>query len=184
MLNVFALINDVMHLNNGKTMKHLLKQALILTVGVLAPATSYAGSANAVFDCQSASGRTALTASVPGDQAEHLVKWTVDKETVEWKNVIIQEPPYKSDKNSSVFVLGSMKMNNYHFLITKPSTDQSSAIEVFRFSAVPSSIDVKKTANGERGQLSAIIGGRDPRADKNGKVSPRIVVNCTYTYEI
>lgn len=165
-------------------MKHLLKQVVILTVGVLAPVASYAGSANAVFDCKSASGRTALTASVPGDHAEHSVKWTVDKETIEWKDVTIQEPPYKSDKNSSVFVLGSMKMNNYHFLITAPSNDKSSALEVFRFSAVPSSIDVKKTANGERGQLAAIIGGRDPRAEKNGSTSPKIVVNCTYTYEI
>lgn len=165
-------------------MKHVLKQVAVLAVGVLAPIASYAGSANAVFDCKSASGRTVLTASVPGDHAEHSVKWTVDGETIEWKDVVLQEPPYKSDKNSSVFVLGSMKMNNYHFLITKPSNDKSSAIEVFRFSAMPSSIQVEKTANGERGKLSAVIGGHDPRAEKNGEVSPRIVVSCSYTYEI
>lgn len=165
-------------------MRCLLGKIVASIVMMTMPVIGYAGSANAVFDCKSASGRTALVASVPGDHAEHSVKWTVDGETVEWKDIVLQEPPYKSDKNSSIFVLGSMKMNNYHFLVTAPDDGKANPIEVFRFSAMPSSIQVEKTANGERGTLSAVIGGRDPRAEKNGKASPKIVVSCSYMYEI
>ena len=165
-------------------MKYLFKKIMIVTAGVFISVSSYAGSANALFDCKSASGRTVLMASVPGDHAEHLIEWTIDHETVKWKDIIIQKPPYNNDKNSSIFVLGSMKMANYHFLVAAPNGDKAGLRDVFRFSAIPSSINVKKTANGERGKLSAIIVGQDPRANKNGRVSPKIVVDCAYTYEI
>lgn len=165
-------------------MKYLFKKIMIVTAGALVSVSSYAGSANAFFDCKSASGRTVLKASVPGDHAEHLIELTIDNETVIWKDVTIQKPPYNNDKNSSIFVLGSMKMANYHFLVAAPSGDTASLSEVFRFSAVPSSMKVKRTPNGERGKLSAIIVGQDPRANKNGQASPKIVVDCSYTYEI
>jgi hypothetical protein len=96
----------------------------------------------------------------------------------------MQQSPFKNIKNSSVFVLGTMKMKNYHFLLTAPQDGSANFVEVFRFSAVPSSIKVKQTSNGERGQLSAIIVGQDPRAEKDGQVSPKVVVDCSYSYEI
>lgn len=164
-------------------MKHLFIKIMIVTAGVLVSVSSYAGSANAFFDCKSASGRTVLKASVPGDHTEHLIEFTIDNENVEWKDVTIQKPPYNNDKNSSIFVLGTMKMKNYHFLVTASGDDKADFSDVFRFSAIPSSIKVKQTPNGERGQLSAIVVGKDPRATKNGRVSPKIVVNCSYTYE-
>ncbi|MGB0847003.1 MAG: hypothetical protein ACPGSM_09765 [Thiolinea sp.] len=165
-------------------MKHLFIQSMVFSAGVLTAVSGYAGSANADFKCKSASGRTVLQASVPGDHAEHLLTFTIDGEAVEWKDVIAQQSPFKSDKNSSVFVLGSMKTKNYHFLITAPDSDNAGSKQVFRFSAIPSSINVKQTANGERGRLSAVVAGQDPRANKGGQVSPEIVVDCTYTYEI
>ena len=165
-------------------MKHLLIRGIVFTAGIFAATAACAGSANATFDCKSASGRTVLKASVPGDHAEHLVKLTIDGETVEWKDVIMQQSPFKNIKNSSVFVLGAMKNKNYHFLLTAPEGGSANAREVFRFSAVPSSIKVKQTSNGERGQLSAVIVGQDPRAKKGGKASPKIVVECSYSYEI
>jgi hypothetical protein len=165
-------------------MKHLLVRGIVLTAGIFAATAACAGSANATFDCKSASGRTVLKASVPGDHVEHLVELSIDGETVEWKDVIMQQSPFKNIKNSSIFVLGAMKKKNFHFLLTAPEDSSANSIEVFRFSAVPSSIKVKRTSNGERGQLSAIIVGRDPRAKKNGKASPKIVVDCSYSYEI
>jgi hypothetical protein len=165
-------------------MKHLCPKSLIFAISIIATNASYAGSANAVFDCKSASGRTALTASVPGDHAEHYVTLTVDSEAVAWYNTTIQEPPYNQKKNSNVFIVGSMKTKNYHFILVAPNSDNIEISEVLRFSAVPESIKVKKTTNSEKGTLSAIIQGQDPRKAKDGQNSPKIVLDCTYTYEI
>lgn len=164
-------------------MKHHYTQSLLLSLGIMSVSSAYAGSANAIFDCKSASGRTTLAAHVPGDQAEHKVTFTVDGEVVEWYDTITQEPPYKQKKNSNVLVIGSMKAKNYHFVIATADKERNIS-EVFRFSAMPKSIKVKKTAGGETGQLSAIVEGKDPREEKDGQISPKIVLDCTYTYEI
>jgi len=165
-------------------MTHFGKQSLIFGLTMMTSTLSYAGSANAIFDCKSASARTTLSASVPGDHAEHSVSFTIDGETIKWKNEVIQQPPYNMDKNSNVFIVGSMKEKNYHFLIAAPTKTKSDMIEVLRFSAIPESIKVQKTSGGEKGQLSAIVFGKDPRKEKDENSSPKIVLDCNYTYEI
>ena len=165
-------------------MKRLLLKGIICSMAIFAATASHAGSTNAIFECKSASGRTVLTASVPGDHAEHFVELTIDGETIVWKDVTLQQAPFNNDKNSSIHVLGNLNKKNYHFLITASGSGTNNSVEVFRFSAVPSSINLKQTSGGERGNLSAVIIGKDPRAEKKGQASPEIVVNCSYTYEI
>ncbi|MGV6810008.1 MAG: hypothetical protein ACWA5U_09040 [bacterium] len=151
---------------------------------MISASNAYAGVANASFDCKSASGRTTVVASVPGDHVEHKVTFAIDGEKLVWKNETFQEPPYAMDKNSSIFVLGSMQSKNYHFMVVAPNSDNIEISELLRFSAVPASINVKKTPNGEKGTLSAIVQGQDPRKAKDGQNSPKIVLDCTYTFEI
>ncbi|MEO0336494.1 MAG: hypothetical protein AAF202_08870, partial [Pseudomonadota bacterium] len=52
----------------------------------------------------------------------------------------------------------------------------------FVFLAIPGSVDVTRTGNGQRGTLNAYIVGKDPRNTR--QTSPTIFVSCDYRYEI
>lgn len=151
-------------------------KSVISLIVILSSLSVYAGSANAIFSCQSTSGRTELTASVPGDFAEHNIELSIDGEEVNWYDQINQSN-YEVEKNSSVYVLGSLQDKNYHFLVTS-----NDAQELLTFTAIPSSIKVKQTQYGETGTLKAKINGIDPR--NTSETIPEITLNCSYNYEI
>ena len=149
---------------------------IIIALIILGSQTSWAGGASAQFSCKSDSGRTTLEASVPGDFVEHSVDFNIDGEEVNWFSGINQST-YEVEENSSLLVLGSLQEKNYHFIALN-----SDGQKVFTFSAIPSSIKLEATSNGELGSLKARITGVDPRGGE--LQSPVIVVNCTYGYEI
>lgn len=137
---------------------------------------SFAGATHAQFSCKSASGRTLLEASVPGDFDEFEVDLAIDNEKVSWYS-LLNQTTYQMEENSHIYVLGSLKEGNYHFVIANQEGE-----EVLRFSAISSSIQLENSAYGERGSLQAKVYGQDPRADKEW--TPVITLNCDYSYEI
>lgn len=145
----------------------------ILALIILTSQYSFSGGANAHFSCKSASGRTTLEATVPGDYEEHSVEFNIDGEEVKWFSGVNQDT-YEVEENSSLFVLGTLRNKNLHFIAINDKGQK-----VLTFTAVPSSIEIKY---GEKGTLTAEIQGLDPR---DGKLqSPIITVNCSYSYEI
>lgn len=157
-----------------------MKKFIVMTLVSLFSASAFAGATNAQFDCVSDSGRTVLTAGVPGDFAEHWMTLTIDGKAVEYFDTIDQKPPYESIKNSEIVVSGDMQKKNYGFVITE--LGNKSAV-LFSFKAIAGSIKVKSVPNGERGTLRATIQGIDPRGD--GKVVTKsIEVKCSYDYTI
>ena len=149
-------------------------------LSTLLGANAFAGAANAVFECSSASGRTKLSASVPGDFAEHVVTFSIDGRKSKYVDAIVQHAPYKTVKNSDILINGSMENKNYSFAITAPGNP---SVVLFTLKAIPSSIKVKQISNGERGSLRAIIQGLDPR-EESPTVSKEIEVKCDYDYSI
>ena len=151
-------------------------KSLITLLALSVSISAQAGSANATFTCESASGRTTLSASVPGDYAEHNVELTIDGKTIDWYSEVNQTT-YTTQENSTVHVLGTLQDKNYHFMILN-----TEGYKTLTFSAIPSSIRVKQTEYGETGTLKAIVSGNDPRslADQ----TPEITVDCSYSYEI
>ncbi|MDD0853610.1 hypothetical protein HBN50_10895 [Halobacteriovorax sp. GB3] len=137
---------------------------------------SFAGASAAVFNCVSDSGRTKLSASVPGDFEEHEVDLMIDGKAVKYYS-LVNQTTYQMEENSSVYVLGSLNEKNYHFLVTSKKGEK-----LFTFSAIPSTIKVKSSEYGESGSLKAKLTGVDPRTDN--KLMPEITVSCTYQYEI
>ncbi|WP_372655763.1 hypothetical protein [Halobacteriovorax sp.] len=151
-------------------------KSLITLLALSISISAHAGSANATFTCESASGRTALNASVPGDHAEHNVEFTIDEKTIDWYSEVNQTT-YSMDENSKVYVLGKLEDKNYHFIITN-----TEGYKTLTFSAIPSSIKVTQTEYGEKGSLKAVIIGNDPRSFTDQ--TPEITVDCSYSYEI
>ena len=151
-------------------------KSLITLLTILSSISAYAGSANALISCKSDSGRTQLNASVPGDHAEHNVKFSIDGISLDWYSEVNQRT-YQTEENSTAHVLGSLKDKNYHFIIV--NTD---GYKTLTFSAIPSSVKLKQTEYGETATLKAIVYGNDPR--ENEELSPKITVNCDYSYEI
>ncbi|WP_413288324.1 hypothetical protein [Bdellovibrio sp. HCB337] len=156
-----------------------MNRFLAMALTTLFTTSAFAGATNAIFECVSGSGRTTLTASVPGDFAEHSVTLTIDGKVAEYFDTIEQTPPYLSIRNSDVAVTGDMQKKDYSFLITQ---QESPSAVLLSFTAIPKSIKVKSVSGGERGSLRAIIQGVDPR-DKSLVTKP-IEVKCTYEYTI
>ncbi len=144
-------------------MKLLLLPMLALSFS----AQAFAGSANAEFECVSASGRTLLKASVPGDYAEHDVDFSIDGKSLRW-----------TAEDSVIDISGELQKQNYKFVVTEADHE---ARKVVIFEAIPGTANIKTTGNGEAGSLRARVYGEDPRNNQPSKV---IEVKCKYRYEI
>lgn len=153
-------------------------QKLILTLTVLLSAQfAFAGSADRYLDCKSASGRTTLEGYVPGDSLTLDLTYTIDNKKLEYKDTY---EAFNEVKNADVTVLGSLTdaKPSFHFVVT--SLIDGLAIT---FIAIPSTIKVKNTPNGEAGTFKALVVGTDPRSPYQA-VSPTIELSCSYNYEI
>jgi hypothetical protein len=157
-----------------------MKNLFVMTLTTLFAATAFAGASNASFECVSASGRTTLSASVPGDYAEHSVTLKIDGKKVKYIDANVPAPSNKNIKNSEIEVLGTMKDKNYSFAITEVGNPSAALLTL---TAIPKSINVKDLSIGERGSLRAIIQGIDPRGDGTVVTKP-IEVKCKYDYTI
>lgn len=155
--------------------KEIEMRVLGLLVAMLASSYVFAGSTQEIFECRSGSGRTILEAEVPGDHAEHDVKFTIDGSQVHFFDGYYGAG---FQSNSSVEVFGSLRdaKTNFHFIVADESGET-----VFTFLALPGSVNIRRTTNGSRGSLNALIVGKDPR---DNSTSPTIQVSCDYVYEI
>ncbi|MEM7646431.1 MAG: hypothetical protein AAF203_05945 [Pseudomonadota bacterium] len=158
-------------------MKTILTTLMVLLTSQMA----FAGSAPRSLECSSASGRTQFNGEVPGSEYVLDTQFTIDGQSymyydlLEWNSVLKRTVTVQ---NATVDEVGSLtsKKPNFHFVIK-----DTAGTVVFTFLALPASINVKSTPNGEAGRFSALIVGKDPRT---GGWSPTIQVSCKYSHEI
>lgn len=144
-----------------------MKFLLIPVVALAFSTQAFAGAANAEFQCVSASGRTIVKASVPGDFAEHDVDFSIDGKSLRW-----------TMDDSFIQISGELRKQNYKFVVTEADHE---ARNVVVFEAIPGTAKIRATGNGEAGTLRARVYGEDPRNYQPSKV---IEVKCNYSYEI
>ncbi|MFA5137779.1 MAG: hypothetical protein WC728_01010 [Elusimicrobiota bacterium] len=143
--------------------------------------SAFAGSTNIELQCVSDSGRTQLTAWIPGDEAEHNVTFTIDGKSLNWFDHIVQTPPYPQEKNSNIVVSGRARQGDLKFQLLPK--DKEGAV-LFSFQELAGTQNIKKTYSGERGRLRAKVMGVDPRYAEQGTQSKVIEVLCEYRYEL
>ena len=159
-----------------------MKLLMITTLITLMSTVSFAGSAQKEFSFESASGRTLVQGDVPGDAIEHNVTFAIDGYSLNYLDQYVWNSSISDSQrkqNSNVYADGVLKgaKPNFHFVITDMSGEAK-----FTFIALPGTINVRKTGNGEAGSFAALVVGADPRPGK--RLSPTIRVQCSYSYEI
>ena len=152
-------------------------KTLITIACMLAAQIAYAGSADRVLDCQSASGRTVVKGVVPGDSLDLNLSFEIDGEKLEYMDTYVG---LNHVQNAEIQLLGSLtaKKPSFHFVIQHLIDGLS-----FTFMALPGSVKVKQTNLGETGTFKALVVGTDPRSAHQA-VSPTIEVTCDYDYQI
>lgn len=144
-----------------------MKTTLLPLIALVVSGPAFAGASNAYFDCVSASGRTTVKASVPGDFAEHDVEFAIDGKSMRW-----------TMDDSVIDISGELRKQNYKFVVTEADHE---ARKVVVLEAIPGTAKIQSNSNGERGILRAKVYGEDPRTNQPSKV---IEVKCSYSYEI
>src|SRR3989338_8322312 len=147
----------------------------LLFFAALVGANAYAGTTQIYLDCQSASQRTQLEASIPGDEAAHNVTFTIDGKSLTWLDSI------EEGANSEINVSGSASGKDLEFALWKINATRGD-LPYLAFETL--SANVKRTQNGERGTIRARVQALDPRKPGENIFAPIIELNCSYVYEI
>ncbi|KYG65541.1 hypothetical protein AZI86_00225 [Bdellovibrio bacteriovorus] len=168
-----------------------MKRSLLMTAAViLLSQGALAGATNAYLECVSASGKTKVSSLFPGDFTESGLIFSIegvsnayaDQDLVdarEMNNGRIYEE-YAHAKLTRIVSQDNLSAKaNPSLLVGVESVEGDQAFLVLQ--SIPGTIKMKRTANGQRGTLSATVQGLDPRT---GGASPVINLKCNYKYEI
>lgn len=137
---------------------------------LLLAGAAHAGSAPASLACESESGKVVLKGVVPSPSSDELLV------TLRYVNDTLE---FTSDKTAAYVVADFPKS-----VFTLIAPDEGLPLTLY---AIPSSVAVKKNANGEvAGTFQAKLLAPRPGAKKPGGNSNPLqaVLNCNYTYSI
>lgn len=159
-------------------MSHARIFALIM---MLSPMTALAGATNIELNCRSNSGRTTLVASVPGDFAQYETTFTIDGVARSYYDT--------AEKSQDIYltkieVQGAAAKGSLAFEVKEVQTERFGTEFMLKFKQLDNGSGIRRTQNGERGTLRAMIQGLDPRAGDTYLQSKQIEVLCDYVYEI
>jgi len=141
-----------------------MKKLLFLFL-LFSSSLSFAGSADAILECKSASGRTIFKAALQDLIGFTSATFTIDGESIHYKN--------------SEF--GHLVFNAKNKILTLSISDPK--LGFLTFYAIPTTFKSLKKKNYEKHyKFEAIIQGLDPR--KNKHQSKEIKLYCELTYSI
>ena len=152
-----------------------MKKILLLSTFLLS-AIAYAGSADAVIECKSGSGRTTLDFLDQDIQGRFQGgTFTIDNKSIRYL------PEYDSKTNTNnpfSWMIVNMKEGVYTLFY-------SDTKHILNFYALPKSMKrVKKEGYGEYYHFNAIVDWRSSDPRSTGLLNKQIWLNCTMAYEI
>lgn len=166
------------------------KTALITAMILLSQTHAFAGSAQANLECVSASGKTKVEATFPGDSSESGVIFTIEDQQVAYmdKNMkfaydlnndpeLRPNPYWKKWEKAQVVSIKSLDQVQKGKLSINVFNEKA----LFRLDAIAGTVKVKGRPGSSRGTLKAQVQGIDPRTGGPSKV---IEVLCNYDYAI
>jgi hypothetical protein len=132
---------------------------------ILCSSVAFAGSADAILTCKSASGRTIFQAGIQDLVGFSWAKFAIDGQEIAYDNE----------------GAGQVVFNEKHKIFTLSINDSKKGF--LTFYAIPSTFEVIKKSNYEKQyKFQAVIQGLDPRKGKHQ--SKNIVLNCELKYSI
>lgn len=146
--------------------------SLVAIATICLSAQAFAGAADAIVKCKSASGRTMIDAVYPVDSIEGSMTFKVDNASV----------TYETNEASKTAVIASRSRNNLAMVVTQ---DTGGKVDLILLD-LRSVGRIRKSAlpyGGELLKFNAVVGGLDPRLE-NESALPQINVTCTYDYHI
>ncbi len=160
------------------------KLFVLVTALFVSQQYAFAGSAQAHLECSSASGKTQVSATFPGDSSESGVIFTIEGQQLAYMDENMKEIRelnnnriYEEYANAQVVNIRTVdQLKKRKFAMT---VDWNS--ELFRMDAIPNTVKYTKTYGGSRATFKAQVQGIDPRNFQKSKV---IEVSCKYRYEI
>jgi hypothetical protein len=139
---------------------------------------SWAGATNVELTCRSQTGRTQVTASVPGDLAQFDLDFKIDGKVATYRSS-------KTPGGSIIDVVDDLENKEYTLSISTHDLG-----EVFKLVAIPRTIKSSGDGNFVKARFAAQIlpVTLDPRQDLvtrlKDSIGSGINVTCTYLYEL
>ena len=137
-----------------------------------------AGSANIELKCQSASGRTMVSGSVPGDSLDYNLRIQIDGRTLRYADGCADLHCNRRLQGGKLYVVEAIKQRVFAIAFVG-----SASLAAGSFYALPNTVRYQKTANGYQARYQAIYYGADPR-QPNQLVKAPIQLTCQQQYEI
>lgn len=170
-------------------MKRSLLKFVIPAISLLISHGALAGATNARLECVSASGKTKVSATFPGDFMESGLILSIENQSNAYADQYLMEAremnegriyeEYADARLVKIISEDNLRAKTSRLSIGVESVEGDQAFVALQ--SIDGTVKLKRTYSGSRGTFSATVQGLDPRT---GGASPVITVKCNYSYEI